>query len=214
LTPGQTVSPLWHEPSGYPITSPAGYDLWRTILLLWAIAGLITGGTLINGIGMADLVTSSVTGDGSVMSSSTLLSGENIITGRLFGSGWTSIDRETESGDTSSSRLLARSVGPLIIGEYASAEKNRNNHPIACVFGNTTEDSAQSETDVSGIIRNGSYASLHTLQPFEHITTADGTGLLDLRHRLARNGTISGRTLVSGNLSVSEQIRGDSGDMS
>ncbi len=48
--------------------------------------------------------------------------------------------------------------------------------------------------------------------PLKSITAADGSGMIDLRHRLAENGTISGRTLATGNLSISEEIDVDQGD--
>jgi hypothetical protein len=104
----------------------------RTLLLLWIIAGIITSGVLINGIGIADQVTS----DGSVMSSSTYLSGDTTIIGRLFGSDRTSIDRETETGE-GLSRLMAQSDGPLLIGGYASYEEEQKDH-ATCFFGNYT----------------------------------------------------------------------------
>ena len=160
--------------------------------------------------GMADLVTTSISSDGSVMSVQTSQAGDTSITGRLFGSGRTSIERETETRDRSSSRLLAFSDGPLIIGEYASAKQSQRELPVTCVFANQTAEPAESEIETAGILR-GRYESVLTLQPFERYTFANGTGLIDLRHRLSGNGTTRGRTVASGNLSVSEHIRSDQG---
>ncbi|PKL58956.1 MAG: hypothetical protein CVV33_09955 [Methanomicrobiales archaeon HGW-Methanomicrobiales-4] len=189
-----------------------GYDLWRTLLLLWTIAGLITGGALIEGIGSADQVITSATTDGSVMSSSAYLSGDTSITSRIFGSGLTTIDRETGTGMAPSSLLQARSDGSLLIGTYAAAEQKRKESPVACVFGNATESPAPSEIEASGILWNGSYSGIWAMQPFESITTAHGTGILDLRHHLAGNTTLSGRTIATGNLSVIEHITTDQGE--
>jgi hypothetical protein len=118
---------------------------------------------LINGIGKADQVITSVTGDGSLMSSSTYLSGDTTITGRIFGSGRTSIDRETETGDRLS-RLMAQSDGPLLIGVYALSEEEQKDNPIAYVFGNGTEMPEGSEIETSGILQHGTYSSLRTLK--------------------------------------------------
>jgi hypothetical protein len=45
------------------------------------------------------------------------------------------------------------------------------------------------------------------MHPFDQVTLANGTGLVDFRHSLAGNGTTSGRTVASGNLTVQENIR-------
>ena len=97
---------LSHEQTRCLITRETSDDWGRTLLLLCIIAGLITGGLVINGIGKADQVTTSVTSDGSVMSFSAYRSGDTTITGRIFGSGRTSIDWETETSERLS-RLMA-----------------------------------------------------------------------------------------------------------
>jgi hypothetical protein len=130
-----------------------------SFLLLLTLIVLLTGGALIMGIGKADQVTTSVTGDGSIMSFSAYRSGDTTITGRIFGSGRTRIDRETETGDRLS-RLMAQSEGPLLIGEYASSEEEQKDHPITCVFGNGTETPVESEIETSGILQHGIYSSL------------------------------------------------------
>jgi hypothetical protein len=47
------------------------------------------------------------------------------------------------------------------------------------------------------------------MQSFEGFTLANGTGVIDLRHRLTGNGTLSGRIVAKGNLSVNEEIKMD-----
>jgi hypothetical protein len=205
------ASLLSHEQTRCLITRETVDGWGRSFLLLWTISGIITGWVFIDGIGKADQVTTSVTGDGSVMSSSTYLSGDTTITGRIFGSGRTSINRETETGERLS-RLMAQSDGPLLIGEYASSEDEKKDHPITCEFGNDTVTSVGSEIETSGILENAKYSSLRTMQPFEGYTLANGTGIIDLRHRLNGNGSISGRTVATGNLSVSERIKEDQGE--
>jgi hypothetical protein len=81
---------LSHEHLRCLITREIVDDRGRTLLLLWIIVGIITGGVLIHGIGIADQVTTSVTGDGSVMSFSAYQSGDTTITRWIFGSGRTS----------------------------------------------------------------------------------------------------------------------------
>ncbi|MFH0967800.1 MAG: hypothetical protein V1862_08980 [Methanobacteriota archaeon] len=211
MKPGQIISQFSLKDAGFALIRDIPDDRWGNILLLWTIAGLITGGTFMSVLGMADLVTTSISSDGSVMSVQTSQSGDTTIIGRLLGSGRTSIDRETETRDTLSSRLLARSDGPLIIGEYASVSQREREKPFTCVFGNETDESAQSETETTGILEHGRYESVLTMQPFERSTFTNGTGLVDLRHRLTGNGTVNGRTIASGNLSVSEHIRSDQG---
>jgi hypothetical protein len=121
LKPGLTPSPLSLEFCGFDITGDTrdtedtGYDLGRTILFLWTIAGLITGGTFAGIPGFADLVITTAGSDGFVMSTATSESGDDIITGRVLGSGRTSVSRETGYGDTPSSRLSAQSDGTLIL---------------------------------------------------------------------------------------------------
>ena len=149
MTPGLTAYLLSHEHNGCLITRETVDDRGRSILLLWIIAGLITGGVLIDGIGKADLVTTSITSDGSVISSLIYYSGDTTIAGRIFGSGRTSIDRETETGRRSSSHLMAQSDGPLHIREYTSSEVEQKDHPIVCVFGNGTETPAGLEIETS-----------------------------------------------------------------
>lgn len=181
----------------------------KGLLLLWLLIPILTaGGALETG---ADLVSTSVLGDGSVMSSSTWLSDGSLITGRIFGSGLTGIDRETETDRYRSDTLNARTGGSLLIWDYAYAEQETTDQPLTCVFGNSTTRQALSEIGRSGILRKGNYSRVQTLQPVESLVTADGTGMLDLRHRLSGNGTLSGRTLAVGNLSVSEHIRADQG---
>jgi hypothetical protein len=211
LTPGLTGYLLSHEQTRCLITRETGDDWWRSFLLLLTLIVLLTGGALIMGIGKADQVTTSVTSDGSVMSFKAFRFGDTTVIGRLFGSGRTSIDRETETSERLS-RLMAQSDGPLLIGEYASSEEEQKDHPIACVFGNGTETPTGSEIETSGILEHGTYSSLRTLQPFEGSTFANGTGIMDLRHRLSGNGTISGRTVATGNLSVNEEIKEDQGE--
>ncbi|MFH0968139.1 MAG: hypothetical protein V1862_10700 [Methanobacteriota archaeon] len=48
-----------------------------------------------------------------------------------------------------------------------------------------------------------------TLTPFKRYTFSSGTDLLSLRHRLTENEIVSGRTVASGNLRVSEYIGND-----
>jgi hypothetical protein len=211
LTSGLILSLLLHEQTRCLITRETGDDWWRSSLLLLTIIVLLTGGALITGIGKADQVTTSVTSDGSIMSFQAFRSGDTTVIGRLFGSGRTSIDRETETGNRLS-RLMAQSDGPLLIGEYASSEEEQKDHPIACVFGNDTETLAGSEIETSGILQHGTYSSLRTLQPFEGDTFANGTGIIGLRHRLTGNGTVEGRSVVTGNLSVSERIKAEQGE--
>jgi hypothetical protein len=174
------------------------------MLLLWTIAGLLTGGTFAGISGLADLVITTAGSDGFVMSSATSGSGDEIITGRIFGSGRTSVSRETGYGDITSSRLSDRSDGPLLIGEYVSSQQKESDNPLICVFGNRTGETAESELETSGILQQGRYESMLTMQPFEYSVFANGTGLIDLRHKLTGNGSVTGRTVASGNLSVSE----------
>jgi hypothetical protein len=211
LTPGLMGSLLSHEQTRCLITRETGDGWGRSFLLLLPIAVLLTGGVLINGIGKADQVTTSVTSDGSVMSFQAFRSGDTIVIGRLLGSGRTSIDREIEASERLS-RLTAQSDGSLVIGEYASYEDEQKDHPISCVFGNGTETPTGSEIETSGILERGTYSSLRTLQPLEGYTFANGTGTIDIRHRLTGNGTVSGRTVATGNLSVNERIRMDQGE--
>ena len=143
-----------------------------------------------------------------MISSLIYYSGDTTIAGRIFGSGRISIVQETETSDRLS-RLIAQSNGPLLIGEYASPEDEKKDHPISCVVGNRTETPACSEIETSGILQHGTNSSLRILQPLEGYTFANGTGIINLRHRLAGNGTIAGRTVASGNLSISERIRMD-----
>jgi hypothetical protein len=85
---------------------------------------MMAGGAFVNGIGKAEQVTTSVTSDGSVMSFQAFRSGDTTVIGRLFGSGRTSIDRETETSERLS-HLMAQSDSPLLIGEYASLEEEQ-----------------------------------------------------------------------------------------
>jgi hypothetical protein len=210
LTPGLTAYLLSHEQTRCLITREADDGWGRSFLLLLTIVVLLTGGALINGIGKADQVTTSVTSDGSVKSFQEFRSGDTTVIGRLFGSGRTSIDREIKASERLS-RLMALSDGSLVIGEYASYEDEQKDHPISCVFGNGTETPTGSEIEISGILQHGTYSSLRTMQPFEGYTFANGTGIIDLRHRLTGNGTTSGRTVATGNLSVNEEIKMDLG---
>jgi hypothetical protein len=143
------------------------------------------------------------------MSTSTWISGDSIMTGRILGTGLTQIERETDTQTSPYSGLLARSGGTLLIGEYTSVSKNNRGEPVACVLGNTTHRPSGMETGVSGILERGNYSRVLALDPAEMSVSADGRGMIDLRHRLVGNGTVSGRTFASGNVSVRETIRRD-----
>jgi hypothetical protein len=93
------------------------------------------------------------------------------------------------------------------IDEYASSEEKQDDLPLACVFVNRTGETGTSSTRRSGILEQGRYESMLAMHPFDQVTLANGTGLVDFRHSLAGNGTTSGRTLVSGNLTVRETVR-------
>ena len=106
---------------------------------------------------------------------------------------------------------MAQSDGPFFIDEYASSEDKQKDHSISCVFGNISETPVSSEIETSGILPNGINSSLRTMKPFEGYTFADGTGIINLRHQMTGNGTISGRAVATGNLSISERIKIDQG---
>ena len=212
MTPGQTASPAWRKIGSGDITE-AGSDLWRTILLLWTVAGIITGGAVMHEIGSASLVSTDARADGSVMSFSSYRSGDTDITSRIFGTGRTSIDRDTGTGERPESLLAARAEGPLLIGEYGDITgRNEKSRPI-CVFANQTGDDEETRTEVtsSGILEQGSYARDISLGAGSSFITTNGTGLISLSHRLDGNESLTGRTVASGNLSVRESIRRDQG---
>lgn len=207
MRPGLTASPSWHKAGDL---FSRGEETRKVLLLIWTVLGFITGGAVLQT--GADLVSTSATGDGSVMSTSSWITGDSLITGRILGTGLTSIVRESETGTSPSSYQISHSDGPLLIGEYVSIRQKSRDQPTACIFGNNTRPPEEMTLEASGIIRNGNYSRMQTLHTGESYITADGTGVMDFRHRLTGNGSISGRTQASGNLSVSEHIRTDQGD--
>lgn len=210
MTPGLTPSPSWHKThiSG-DIADIA--TLWRTILLLASFASLLTTGAILGGIGNADLISSSITSDGALLSTTALQTGEATLTGRILACGKSHLNRDTDTGIYPASQLDARSAGPLLIQEYASGQSDQKERPLACVFGNTTSDADITEDRTSGILWQGTYTTIRTLFPRESLTHAEGRGLLDIRHYRSQNSTFRGRTFASGNLSLSEQVTRDQG---
>jgi len=204
LRPGQTASPSWHNAAESLISR--GGETWQVILLVWTAVGIITGGAVLQA--GADLVSTSAISDGSVMSRSSMTANDAIITGTILGTGPSGIIRETGTGTSPYSSLAARSEGPLLFGGYASFQNpGPEDRPLACVFSNHTGPESGMTTGASGILRKANLSQLITLHPGEHGISVDGEGMVDLYHRLDSNGTVSGRTLASGNLSVSEYIR-------
>ena len=210
MTSGLTRLASWHKAAiRHPIAEAAG--IGRTILLLATLASLLTGGALLGGIGNADIITSSLTSDGSLLSTTSLESGDKLMAGRILACGLSHIIRDMDAGENAASVLDARSDGPLLFREYASRESGRSDPLITCVFGNTSPQRDTTVDEISGIFGYGSYASATTLSQSDHITRAHGRGLLDIRHLDQQNGTLRTRSLASGNLSLSEAIREDQG---
>ncbi len=208
MRPGQTASPSWHKAGSDLLVR--GEEARRTLLLLWTVLGILTGGAALQA--GADLVSSTVNADGSVMSRTIWTTDDSIITGTVFGTGPSGLTRETGTGTAAYSSLSSWSDGPLLLGSYASLHRQEKDRPLACVFENTTRQDREMVTESSGILRHGNYSQLITRESGGQFITVDGQGLVDLRHRLVGNGTVSGRTVASGNVSVSEQIRTGQGD--
>lgn len=181
---------------------------WRNLLLLWIIVLLLSGWPALPGPGSADTVSTSVSADGHLLSTSLFSTDEAEIVSRILGTGRTSIDRETGTGDFPSSSLQAASGGTLLISEYAGTDRQPDTTIPGCVFGNRS-GTGKVETAMSrsaGILQQGTYARDQYLSTGSLLVSANGTGLFGLSHRIEGNQTLSGRTVASGNLSIRELI--------
>ncbi len=208
MRPGQTASPSWHNAAQSLFTR--GRESWQALLLVWTAVGIITGGAVFEA--GADLVSTSAISDGSVMSRSSMIADDAIITGTILGTGPSGFFREMGSGTSPYSSLTARSEGPLLIGGYASIKSpGRDDRPVACVFSNLTGTESGLTTGAAGILRHANFSQMINLHPGEQQIAVDGVGMIDLHHRIRGYGTVSGRTRASGNLSVRESIRTDQG---
>jgi len=207
LRPGQTASPSWHKAGSDLVIR--GEEARRALLLLWTVLGIITGGAALQA--GADLVSTTVNADGSVMSRSAWTADDSIITGTIFGTGPSGIIRETGTGAEPYSSLASWSEGPLLLKSYASLHRKDTDSPPVCVFANSSRQDGEMTVESSGILRQANYSQLTVPVSGVQFITADGQGMIDLRHRITANGIVSGRTRASGNLSVSEGIRSDRG---
>jgi hypothetical protein len=177
--------------------------------MLMLLLVLVSGGAL-EGI-LADQITTSVLGDGSVLSSSLWLSDGLTISGQILGSGLTRIDRKTSQENDRYDSVMASSEGTLLIGEYGSIKQKNRDLRMVCVFGNMTGQDSLRVIRGSGILRHANYSRSLNPDPFESIILAEGTGMMDISHHLVANGTRSGRTSAAGNISIMEQIKGNQG---
>lgn len=204
MIPGQIVLLSSHN-AGLPIKTRQGRER-RLILLLWIlIPGIIAGGAFEGTF--ADLVSTSVIGDGSVLSTSFWFSGMSILTGTIFGSGLTRIDHETSTKVGRTNNLLARSEGSLLISEYTLNEQEKTDLPITCVFGKNNSQRSVQEIRASGFLIHGNYSRHLRQNPYESLISTDGYGMMDISHRLEANDSFTGRTFATGNLSIREEIR-------
>lgn len=211
MTPGPTPSPSWHKTENPGIdTDPR--SIRSTILLLWLCAILLAGGTLFGFAGNADLIAASITSDGSLLSSSTWQDQGTTIAEKILATGPGNIRQVTDATQGGSSEISARSEGPLLVSEYHDESSDPLDRPLACVFGNTSQQTGSSGDTVTGILKHGRYSRMRTWDPFGRAILAEGDGLLDLRHWNTMNHTLKTRIFASGNLSVQEQILKDQGD--
>ena len=213
MRPGQTRTPSSHKTGQEP--APRIPGILITMLLLSAIVGILPDPATSAPPG--GIITTTASGDGMVLSSSTWTAGEAIITGRILGTGLTSLIRETaetreHSGDSSaSSTLTVTSAGPILAGEYARMEEPGPASPPACIFAGTLTGTPPEEKKTAiratALLRHGNYSRIVATRPAGAGMLIDGEGLADISHELTGRQNITSRTLVTGNLSIREEIR-------
>lgn len=214
MNPGLTRSRSWHNLTA---RTESVSSLWRTILLLWTLASL-GAGALLSDPGHADLLTSSLTSDGTILSATTWQTGETLTRSSIIGTGQSRIERETGTHTDPYSHLQAWSAGPLLITEYSQTESDpKAQSPVTCVFANTTPSRHTgpdlSTTRITGILTQGRYTASYTLHPDERITQAEGQGIMDIRHQMNGNQTLTSRAYAAGNLTITDHLSRDQGTL-
>lgn len=132
------------------------------------------------------------------MSSSILLTGLS----ELF--------REFGSQESVSS---AKSTGPMLIQEYSRMIQSDPDRKNTCVFMTKNQEKRLFETRTFGIVRNGSYSTIRSINPgLSQLTEIKGSGLINLWHSASANQSRAGRTVLAGNITGQELIEFMGGD--
>ena len=175
------------------------------IILAICIALLIAGFVC-----CADKITSSISSNGAVWVSSSVIGPGQTYAASIFTSDVATLMRDLQIGSKVQTSTVARSSGPMGIDEYSSQFTNETANSDNCVFEVQNVTNSQDEISYLGLLTNGTYGSSRTLRSSETSATTlvNGSGMI-----LARASSDDGinqtahASDAAGDLNMTERIQ-------
>ncbi len=197
LSPGQMGLAFWHNP------------LFEVVMDGRMIAaGLVC--VILAGLVAADLVSTTISTDGSVMISTSGGDENHSFASRALALDTSRVNRMVETGEDTVSDLIIRSQGPALFSEYGVSVMNGPDVSSRCAFVDLprTRESDRISQYVSGILQHGEVDTSQKLSTtISGMTTVNGTGMVLLGSDKQGNQTFTSRAFISGNMSVSDLVR-------
>lgn len=164
---------------------------------------------------MADVVTSSISCDGSAWIYSSVIDPNKSYKISAFTTKPSTIERKIVTDEILQTTSSIKSEGSLGIDEYSMQRGQiTQKDQLICIFNNLSpNDQKEREISLSGILHHAGYDSTRVLgsEDLDATTLANGSGLLQLGKRI-RNASSEQRdySAVSGNMTISDSYQ--SGD--
>lgn len=175
----------------------------------WFVVLCMIGGTMMLGITVADLISSSILCDGATFTSSEVTGPDKAYGASFFTTDRANISRDLALSDGVSSWVRVASSGPMGVDEYSWQMRNRSDPMTRCVFDSSEGQVRDEEIALSGLFTAGEYLGSRSLSEDGTVAgmvlRADG-----LVNRVVNsgdgNGSLFDRMFLSGGMNSSEFI--------
>jgi hypothetical protein len=172
-----------------------------------AIAGIVC---LLGIWGMsADLISSSITTDGTAWVSTSVL-GERTYAATLFMNDRSAMSREMVFNQDVQSQTAIRSDGPVGVHEFSAQDRTRKAPAFLCSFADRVDNKTRyDEISTLGLWSNGTYVSSRHLRDEQTValTDIDAAGMVSLNKRTdTENLTQRERSFIAGQMNISEAV--------
>lgn len=159
-----------------------------------------------------DSISSSISCDGAAWLSSSVMSSETSLAEDLFTTNPATILRELITGDTTRTRTIARSEGPMGIDEYAHVRTNETRDTRMCLFEKQNNQSfREHKTTTLGLMQEGTYTSSRYANPGDisrYLVEVNGSGILLSRAESSElNQTLTHASDIGGKINMTELMQ-------
>ena len=175
----------------------------------WIIVLCMIAGSLVLGISMADLISSSIMCNGATFTSSAVTSPDWTYGASFFTTDLANISRDITLTDTLSSQVRLASAGPMGVDEYSWQVRNQSDPAVRCVFDQHPGQIRDEMISLSGLFKTGEYLGNRLMSQEKTVagTVIQGDGMADRKvSSRDANGSLSDRVFLAGLMNSSELI--------